>query len=189
MLVSGSIENIKSENTKRLGVLHTKHHEWLMACSYNKTKDVQLAQDLVQDLYVYLGEKCNPKLFYRDSFNLLYCHNFLSSRYINWIKRESKNNYPTRWKDKEDKPYDIDSDVRIQNAYDNLKGELKRLEKTRMWSSAKLYELYAFSEMTMEELSNNIGISKSTTFLNIKKIKEHLKTIIDNPFDNEQTID
>ena len=189
MLVSGSIENIELENTKRLGVLYTKHHDWLMACSYNKTKDVQLAQDLVQELYVYLGEKRNPKLYYRDSFNLLYCHNFLGSRYINWIKRENKNNYPTTWEDREDTPYDLEYDLKVQNAYDMIKQELQRLSKTKMWSSSKLYELYAFSDMTMEELSNNIGISKSTTFLNIKKIKEHLKQIIDNPFDNEQTID
>lgn len=189
MLISGSIENIELENTKRLGVLYTKHHNWLMACSYNKTKDVQLAQDLVQDLYVYLGEKRNPKLFYRDSFNLLYCHNFLGSRYINWVKRESKNNYPSKWKDKEDVPYDIDYDLKIQNAYDTIKEELENLSKTKMWSSSKLYELYSFSELTMEELSKEIGLSKSTVFLNIKKIKEHLKTIIDNPFNNEQTID
>ena len=51
-----------------------------------------------------------------------------------------------------------------------------------MWSSAKLYELYAFSDLTMEELSSEVGISKSTTFLNIKKIKLYLKDKIDNPF-------
>ncbi len=51
-----------------------------------------------------------------------------------------------------------------------------------MWSSARLYELYAFADITMEELSKEIGISKSTTFLNIKKIKEHLKEVLNNPF-------
>jgi len=183
MLNSGSIEQIQKENTKRLGVLYTKHHSWLMACSYNKSKDVQVAKDLVQELYLYLGEKCNPKLFYRDSFNLLYCHNFLSSRYINWVKRESKNTYPTRWKDKEDNDYDMESDVKMQEVYDTLKEELKRLNNTKLWTSAKLYELYAFADITMEELSKQIGISKSTTFLHIKKIKKHLKNVIDNPFD------
>ena len=45
--------------------------------------------------------------------------------------------------------------------------------------------MYAFCNVTMDELSNNIGISKSTTFLNIKKIKQHLKSKIDNPFKEE----
>ena len=67
-----------------------------------------------------------------------------------------------------------------------IKQELDRLSKTRMWSSSKLYELYAFSDVTMEELSKKIGISKSTTFLNIKKIKEHLKQVIENPFNEEK---
>ena len=63
-----------------------------------------------------------------------------------------------------------------------IKQELDTLKSTKMWTSAKLYELYAFSELTMEELSNEVGISKSTVFLNIKKVKQHLKTLIDNPF-------
>ena len=54
-----------------------------------------------------------------------------------------------------------------------------------MWSSAKLYELYQFSDKTMDELSNEVGISKSTTFLNVKKIKQHLRKTIKNPLDGE----
>ena len=85
-MISGSIENYRIETTKRLGVLYNKHHSWLMACAYNKSKDIKVSEDLVQDLFLYLGEKNNPKIYYRDSFNLLYCHQFLSSRYINYIK-------------------------------------------------------------------------------------------------------
>jgi predicted DNA binding protein len=40
--------------------------------------------------------------------------------------------------------------------------------------------------MTMETLADKIGISKSTCFLNIKRIKNHLKDNIDNPFTNEE---
>jgi predicted DNA-binding protein YlxM (UPF0122 family) len=46
--------------------------------------------------------------------------------------------------------------------------------------------MYSFADITMEELSNKIGISKSTTFLNIKKIKEHLKNKLQNPYEDEQ---
>ena len=181
---SGSIEEV----SKRLTVLHTKHNKWLMACAYNQSKDKSVSEDLVQELYLYLGEKRNPKLFYRDSFNLLYCHNFIRSRYINWIKRESKSKPLNDVKiDKEYGVYDTEYDKRLEQSYDMIKDELTNLSKTKMWPSAKLYELYAFSDVTMEELSKLIGISKSTTFLNIKKIKLHLKDMIDNPFkeDNE----
>jgi len=42
--------------------------------------------------------------------------------------------------------------------------------------------MYHFSDMTLETLSKEIGISKSTSFINVKKIKNHLKEKIDNPF-------
>ena len=83
---SGSIEEVN----KRLTVLYTKHNKWLYACAYNQSKDKRVSEDLVQELYLYLGTKRNPKLFFNDSFNLLYCHNFIRSRYINYIKRENK---------------------------------------------------------------------------------------------------
>jgi RNA polymerase sigma factor (sigma-70 family) len=170
------------EINKRLGVLYNNHHQWLTAVAYNKSKDKQVSQDLVQDLYVYLAEKQNPKIFFNDSFNLLYCYNFISSRFINYIKRENKTTYVSEWKDKPDNIYNVGEDKRLEYAYDCIKKELDTLKSSRMWSSAKLYELYAFSDLTMDELSKEVGISKSTVFLNIKKIKQHLKMMIDNPF-------
>tara|TARA_R110000772_G_scaffold18956_1_gene53370 strand:- start:850 stop:1422 length:573 start_codon:yes stop_codon:yes gene_type:complete len=185
---SGSID---IEINKRLGILYTNHNQWLLAVAYNKSKCKQVSQDLVQDLYVYLAEKKNPKIFFNDSFNLLYCYNFLSSRFINYIKRQNKNLYldifENEWRDKEDNVYDVEADKQLEHAYDTIKKELDLMKTTRMWPSAKIYELYAFSDLTMEQLSNNIDVSKSTVFLNIKKIKLHLKALIDNPF--KQDID
>lgn len=89
-------------------------------------------------------------------------------------KRENKKVYPQKWRDVEDTPYDIESDINQQKLYEDVKKEIDRLQKTNMWSSAKIYELYAFGDKTMEELSKEIGISKSTTFLNVKKVKQHL---------------
>jgi RNA polymerase sigma factor (sigma-70 family) len=185
-MISGSVEHYRIETTKRLGVLYNKHHSWLMACAYNKSKDIKVSEDLVQDLFLYLGEKNNPKIYYRDSFNLLYCHQFLSSRYINYIKRQNKLSYIDDKVDGEDKQYDTEFDLLLENSYDQIKKELETLSKTKMWSSSKLFELYAFSDMTMDELSKKIGISKSTVFLNIKKIKKHLNQTIDNPFKDER---
>ena len=169
---SGSLDY---EIHSRLNILYTKHGDWLNAVSYNLTKNKPVAEDLVQELYLYLGEKKNPKLFFQDSFNLLYCHNFLRSRWINLVKRENKKVYPNKWRDTEDVPYDTDKDINLQETYELIKQEIKDLQKTSMWSSAKIFELYTFGDKTMEELSEDIGISKSTTFLNVKKVKQHLK--------------
>lgn len=179
MQYSGSLE---IEVTHRLSVLYQKHNDWLNAVSYNLTNNKPVAEDLVQELYLYLAEKKNDKLFYQDSFNLLYCHNFLRSRWINLVKRENKKVYPTKWKDTIDEVYDWEGDLSQQELFEEIKKEIDNLQKTSMWSSAKIYELYAFGNKTMEELSNEIGISKSTTFLNVKKIKQHLK----NKFDDKK---
>lgn len=57
------------------------------------------------------------------------------------------------------------------------------MEKTRAWASSKLAQLYWFNEdFTLDKLSKEIKISKSTAFLNVKKVKKHLKETIKNPF-------
>jgi predicted DNA-binding protein YlxM (UPF0122 family) len=53
-----------------------------------------------------------------------------------------------------------------------------------MWTSAKLYELYWYSDKNLNEVADAIGISKSTTFLAIRKIRTHMKEILDNPFND-----
>ena len=63
IIVSGSLEE---QTHQRLDILYKKHNDWLIAVAMNKTKDITLAKDLVQELYLYLGEKKNPKVFYRD---------------------------------------------------------------------------------------------------------------------------
>lgn len=184
-MISGSIE-IDVENNQRLGVLYTKHSDWLNAVAYNLAQNKGVAEDLVQELYLYLAEKKNHKLFFNDSFNLLYCHNFLRSRFINLVKRENKSVYPNKWKDTEDERYDVDTDLHNQKIYDDIKKEIDELQKTPMWSSAKIYQLYAFGNKTMEELSEEIGISKSTTFLNVKKVKQHLRAKFTKRYNNNK---
>lgn len=177
---SGSID---TQINFRLINLYNQHHDWLRSVSYNLCKNTDVADDLIGELYLYLAEKKNPKLFFSNSFNLKYCHLFLSSRWVNMVKRENKSIYVQNWKDTEDVPYNHEWDAMVDKFEQDVKDELDHLKTTPMWSSAKLYELYQFSDLTMEELSEEIGISKSTTFLNVKKIKQHLQNNIKNPKD------
>jgi predicted DNA-binding protein YlxM (UPF0122 family) len=43
--------------------------------------------------------------------------------------------------------------------------------------------MYWQSEDTLQELADKIGISKSTVFIQIKRMRKHLEKVIDNPFD------
>jgi DNA-directed RNA polymerase specialized sigma24 family protein len=175
------------ENSKRVELLYSKHRIWLAKVAFNICRDKTESDDLISDLYIYLLEKNNEKLWYSDgTFNLQYCRAFLLTRWIN--KTKIKKRYVNSEVEFEvsDSIYDTETDLRIQQCYDELIEELERLKKTKLWASAKLAELYWFSEDTLEDVSQKIKISKSTTFLNVKKIREHLKSTLQNPFDEKQ---
>ena len=158
-----------------------------MKVSYNLTSDMDDAKDLVSELYLYVAEKGNPNIWWgEDGYNMMYLFSFLKSRYINGYKQSKKwtklhDNY-----DVADVPYDEDLDIKVQQTYDEVVKEITELQKTKMWSSARLAEIYWFDEsMTLERLSKEIGISKSTSFLNVKKVKTHIKGKHKNPFRSE----
>jgi DNA-directed RNA polymerase specialized sigma subunit len=85
----------------------------------------------------------------------------------------------------EEIPYDWERDTLINQTHQQVMNELQALERTRMWPQAKIFQIYFDSEDTMEQTARKIGISKSTTFLAIKKIRSYLKEVIPNP--NEKT--
>lgn len=173
------------EHRKRLETLYLKHDKWLMQCAYNISKDSEVATDLVGQLYVYLGERVNQSLWYADSFNLMYARSFLSSRFLNKVKRDKKVLYTSdndELLEEQDEVYDIDSDMRIDTAFDNVVNRLEELKGTKLWASAQIAQMYWFNDYTLDEVADEIGISKSTVFLSVKKIKKLLKEEIDNPF-------
>jgi len=179
-----TVEEIQKENNRRLDILFRHKNDWLMASAYNITKDREAAQELVAELYSYIAERGNPNIWWgEDEYNMMYLHAFLKTRWINRIKQRDKNvQLPEKW-DKVDEVYDEDLDIRMQQSYDEIVTEINELQRTKMWSSARLAELYFFTpDMTLDKLSKDIGISKSTSFLNIKKIKQHIKLTKKNPF-------
>lgn len=170
------------ENEKRMEVLYNKHHNWLLACGKNIAADIELAQDLVGDLYVYLGSKVNPNIWYMDSFNLQYCRSFLSTRFLNYIKRNSRVQRLGDGYDKADEEYNTEFDERLEREYNKLVDEIAEMKKRNGWQSAMLFEMYMFSEDTMDSLATKIGLSKSTVYLNTKKVKDHMRSVLNNPF-------
>jgi DNA-directed RNA polymerase specialized sigma24 family protein len=181
-MISGSID-LQLECSKRLNVLYQTKHKWLLNEAQKLTKNKEESQDLVQELYEYLHIKCNPKLFYEDSYNIFYCNKFLHSRFMNKTKRINKTIFVERMKDTPDEDiYDEEFDKKLEDAHNQVLSELKDLQKTRMWSSARIFELYWMSDDTLDETAKKIGISKSTTFIAVKKIRKYLKVTIDNPF-------
>ncbi len=175
------------ENNKRLEVLYNKHDKWLRQVSWNICKNKEMVDELVAELYLYLAEKKNEKIYYLDSFNLQYCRAFISSRFINKIKIENKYSDNEVSDNRLDDEYNVDYDESIDNLHNNIKTFLKQRQKGPKWVSAKIAELYYFGEgKTIESLAREIGVSKSTIFLHIKSIKMEIRENFDNPFDNKE---
>ena len=172
-----------NENNKRLEVLYKKHDKWLRQVSWNICKDKNMVDDLVAELYLYLAEKKNEKIYYLDSFNLQYCRSFISSRFINRIKIENKFTNEVDDNRLED-DYDTQFDKGIDNTLQQIKTFLKQKQKGPKWVSAKIAELYYFGDKkTIEGLADEIGVSKSTIFLHIKSVRNEIKENFDNPFE------
>lgn len=178
--ITGSLQE---ECNCRLETLYLDSHSWLINSAKIITKDRDAADDLVQDLYLYLSEKCNPKIFWGNSYNIMYAQQFLKHRWINKAKKGSKIFYKENvFHDEIDVPYDTEKDIEIQQAFDSVISELKRLESTKLWPQSKIFQLYWMSDKTLDEVAKDIKISKSTTFLAVKKIRSYLKEVIDNPY-------
>jgi len=176
---------ISNETRKRLDILHRKHYNWLFSVGFKVSKSKPITEDLIQELYMYLAERNAEELYYEDSFNLQYCRAFIISRFYNLTKVDGRWSTLADDYEREDVPYNIEWDMKLQNSYDEVVKELKDMKKQKGWSSAMLAELYWFSNMTFDELSKEIKISKSTAFLNVRKVKERLRDKLDNPFKDE----
>jgi len=178
--------NKEDENRIRLKNLYNESHKWLMSVSYNTTKDRTQAEELVSDVYLYLAERVNPKLWWGEtSFNLMYLRAFIKTRWLNKIKVQKRMSTISPHYDTIEEEYDVEFDKNLEIAYNQTMEELKGMERTSKWPSSKLYQLYALDDkMTLERLASEINLSKSTVFLQVKKCKKHLKDTIQNPFNN-----
>lgn len=176
--------SMETECNRRLENFYKDSNVWLHQVSYNITKNREESEDLVADLWEYLIKKCNPKLFWQDSYNRMYAMAFLKHRWINKVKKLNRVRYVGEIvHDDPFEEYNYDLDENIQKAHEEVLAEIKRLQRTRMWTSAKLYEMYwCQGDDTLQELADKIGISKSTVFIAIKKIRKHLNSTIQNPF-------
>ena len=182
-MVNEISSSVETQCAKRLDTLYRESHNWLLKVSYNITKNREEGEDLVMELYEYLHKKQNTKLFWGDSYNTMYCMSFLKHRWLNKTKKLNRITYIDEfYTNQPEEVYDIDRDIAMMNAHTAVMEEIKRLKTTKNFGPAMLYEIYWSSDDTLQQLADKIGISKSTAFINIKKVRAHLKSTINNPF-------
>lgn len=185
-MITGSI---CSECERRLVNLYNESHTWLIKEAKKVTKSDVESEDLVSELYIYLHDKCNPKIFWGESYNLYYCNKFLHSRFMNKVNKLNKTrnigiigqDY-TPWEEQDEIVYDEELDLKLQKAHEEVLEEIQKLKKTKGFASAMIWEMYWMSEDTLDEVAKKLKLSKSTVFLSVRKVRRYLAEIIDNPF-------
>lgn len=176
--------SLDTECRIRLENLYKNSHTWLSQVSYNITKSTVESEDLVSELYEYLHNKKNKKLFYLDSYNLMYCMAFLKHRWINKTKKLGRLKYFEEiTTDAIDDEYDVEFDLSVMKAHEDVLNEIKKLKNTKSFAPAMIYEIYWTSDATLQEVADKLHLSKSTVFINIKKVRKYLKNTIKNPFE------
>lgn len=171
------------ECEERLSNLFIESHGWLVKHAKKLTKSQEESEDLVSDLYEYLHKKCNPKIFWGTAYHMYYCYRFLESRWINKTKKLNRIVYQEEIITEDVvEEYNIELDQTLENAHKEVIDELQKLSGTKMWAPAKIFELYWMSDKTLDEVANDIKISKSTVFLSVKKIRKYMETTLNNPF-------
>ena len=142
MELSGSV--LITECECRLGVLYKESHQWLLNVAQHISGTKENAEDLCSELYEYLHLKCNQKIFWGNSYNIMYCSKFLKHRWINKTKKLNRTTYVEEiWDIELDIPYDEEGDRRLEEAHIRVMEELKaKLEWEKKYSKM-LEELIA----------------------------------------------
>ena len=178
--------SIQMQCNQRLTNLYNQSHKTLLSFSNWVTKNKSEAEDITADLYVYLAKQCRQKIWWKDSYNILYCQKFIRHRWLNRAPKLDRMIYVGATLSNEiiDIEYDIERDERIMKAHDEVMKSIQSLKSTKMFAPAMIWELYWTSDDTLDDVAQKIGISKSTVFLSIKKVRKYLKENLQTPFED-----
>lgn len=134
-----------NENNTRVEVLYKRHYKSLLNYANNLTKDVEVSEELLSQLFLFLLEKPNSKLWYADSFNLCYCQRFLFSKFINFVNDKNKFIELDGNTEVLDENYDLVEDNKIEElttSYISIINDLKNRNKyAQCYIKHKLYGL------------------------------------------------
>ena len=138
---------MNTENSTRVEVLYKRHYKSLLNYANNITKDSEISEELLSQLFEFLLTKIQPKLYYADSFNLAYAQRFIFSKFINYINEKNKlielNNNLEVFEEEEDYDYIQDNKIEeLKQTYLNIVNECKNKNKYgAVYIKKKLYGL------------------------------------------------
>lgn len=174
----------KLNNIELVEIVYKNHHTWITQVAYNFTQDRDTADDLTQELYLYLMQmKDINKIRYNNTVNLFYLYKALKSKFLNGIKQSKKITVLPVEEDYleiEDQEYSYDKDEEFETM---LAATKDLLEKDIHWFDAKLLQTYINENHSIASLHQATGISKSSIWTSLDKTRKYIK----NSYDREKT--
>jgi hypothetical protein len=146
-----------------------------MKCAYNFTKNESKAEELLQDVYLYLLEMKNIDkiIFNKNELNLLYIYRIIKTRYLKSI---SKNNTIglTEDIDCSSDEYDHIADAEFERTLAIVQYELSD-SGSMHWFDKRLLQVYIDDDHSLTSLSQATKISRSACWNSINKSKKYIK--------------
>ena len=147
-----------------------------MQVAFNLTQDTDNAEDLIQEVYVYLMEmKDIEKIRYNGTVNLFYIYQTIKSKFLNSIKKSKKITIlpiDEDFLEIEDLEYNIEKDEEFEVM---LKQTKHLLENEVHWFDARLLSIYLEESHSIASLHKTTGISKSSIWTSLNKTKTFIK--------------
>ena len=166
----------KLTNNELVKIVYLNHHVWISQVAFNFTQDKDAADDLTQELYLYLMQmKDINKIRYNNTVNLFYLYKALKSKFLNGIKQSNKIQVVPIEEDFleiVDIEYDEAKDQEFEVMLEATKG---LLETDVHWFDAKLLQVYLYEDHSIASLHKATGISKSSIWSSLDKTKKHIK--------------
>ena len=166
----------KLTNAELVKVVYCNHHVWITQVAYNFTQDKDTAEDLTQELYLYLMQmKDINKIRYNNTVNLFYLYKALKSKFLNGIKQSKKITVLPVEEDYleiQDQEYNYDKDEEFETM---LAATKDLLDKDVHWFDAKLLQTYINEGHSIASLHHATGISKSSIWTSLDKTKKFIR--------------
>jgi len=161
-------------------IVYKNHHTWIKQVAYNFTNNIDDADDLTQELYMYLMQMEDiNKIQYGSTVNLFYVYKILKSKFLNSIKQSKKVTImPVEddYLEIVDEEYSLDKDVEFEEMLEATK---HLLENDVHWFDSKLLQTYINEGHSIATLHKATGISKSSIWTSLDKTRKFIRNSYD----------
>ncbi len=166
------LPDITMKNPEIFGQTYTQYWKKLNAFSYTMTQDKDLAQNIVQDVFIDLWER-------KDDLNINAIEPYLFRAVKNQVFKHYQNNrFDKTILEDQFEDYIIDNFASIDpELMDLLYAALDKLPEKRK----EVLLMYKFQDMSIDQIADELGISKQTVKNQIssaiKQLREGLKDL------------